>query len=388
MNIVTEGRLSTRTAAGLINYFNDYIGPYSHIYRYVWSVLVKGRSNGAELLNGESQVSKSKLNRHVQDRFGVSKRTANSIISDAKGQLRALKELKNTEQRQRRIKIRELERQACKLDEKIRRLNPAVAANKATDKEARQYRKWKEFIYWKRQRLNKFKQRLDRQAWLIKHGVYRLCFGSRKLFAAQRRLRENSFRSHQGWYNAFVKNRDKNIFYLGSKDESCGNQMFQLEYDALKNMFKATVRTNNNDEKYIDGYIDFKYQRDRLIGQLAWNAAGRARVKEVLAGGKVKHKTVYNGDETPLSYRAVRRGNKWYLQVILTLMRDEQQPATEMGAGAIGLDYNDGLIAAAETDARGKLVGLREYWLAFHGAGGKAEAELRGAICACPYLIF
>ena len=380
MNIVTEGRLSTRTAAELISYFEDYIGPYSGIYRYVWSILVKGRSNGPELLNGEGHVSKSKLNTHVQGRFGVSKRTANSIISDAKGRLRALKELKYTEQRQRGVKIRELEGQVSKLDAKIKKLNPGVAANEATEKEFRQYRKWKESIYWKRQRLNKFRQRLKRQAWLIGEGVYSICFGSGKFYAAQRRLRENGFRSHRGWFNAFVKNRDKNIFYLGSKDEYCGNQMFQLEYDARKDMFKATVRTNNDDDKYIDGYIDFKYQRNRLIDQLAKNAAGAVKVKEVLADGKVKHKTVYNGDETPLSCRVVRRGNKWYLQVILTLARNEREMATEMGRGAIGLDYNDGLIAAAETDAHGKLVGMREYRLVFHGTGGKAQTEIREAV--------
>jgi len=380
LNIVTEGRLSTRAAADLINYFDSYVGPYSGIYRYVWSVLVKGRSNDRELLNGEGHVCKSKLNTHVQGRFGVSKRTANSIICDAKGRLQALKELKYVERRQRGIKIRELEGQVCKLDAKIKKLNPEVAANEATEKKLRQYRKWKMSIYWKRQRLNKLRQRLNRLCELIRLGAYRICFGSGKLYAARRRLRENGFRSHQGWYNAFVKNRDKNIFYLGSKDESRGNQMFQIEYDSQKDMFKATVRTNNDDEKYINGYVDFKYQRDRLIDQLAKNAAGAGKAKETLPDGKVKYKTVYNGDEAPLSCRAVRRGNNWYLQVILTLARDERDLVTATENGVIGLDYNDGLIVAAETDAHGKLTGMREYWLAFHGTGGKAESEIREAV--------
>jgi len=253
LNIVMEGRLSTRAAADLINYFDSYVGPYSGIYRYVWSVLVKGRSNEPELLNGEGHVNKSKLNAHVQSCFGVSKRTANSIISDAKGRLQALKELKYVEQRQRWLKIRELESQVCKLDAKIKKLNPGVAANEATEKEIRKYRKWKGSIYWKRQRLNKFRLRHNRQSDLIRRGVYSICFGSGKFFAAQRRLRENGFHSHQGWYNAFVKNRDKNIFYLGSKDEYCGNQMFQLEYDSQRDMFKVKVRTNNDNEKYING---------------------------------------------------------------------------------------------------------------------------------------
>jgi hypothetical protein len=364
----------------MISYFDSYVGPYCGIYRYVWSILVKGRSNEPELLNGEGQVSKSKLNTHIQERFGVSKRTANSIISDAKGRLKALKELKYLEKRQREVKIREIEGQVRKLEVKIKRLNPAIASNEVMDKELRQYRKWKADIYWKRQRLNKFKLRLNRLGELIRQGMYSVCFGTRKFFAAQRRLRENGFRSHKGWYNAFVKNRDKNIFYLGSKDECGGNQMFQLVYDSRRDMFKAAVRTNNDDEKYINGYINFEYQRKWLIDQLTKNAAGAVKVKETLPDGKVKYKTVYNGDETPLSCRAVKRGNKWYLQVILTLARNEQDLVTAMGNGAFGLDYNDGFIVAAETDARGKLVDLHEYRLLNHGTGSKAQTEIRETV--------
>ena len=341
---------------------------------------MKGRSNEPELLNGEGQVKKSKLNTHIQGRFGVSKRTANSIISEAQGRFQSLKELKYVEQRQRGHKIRELECQVSKLDAKIRKMNPGIAVNEATDKEIKQYRIWKQSIYWKRQRLNKFRLRLARQSELIRRGVYSICFGTAEFFSAQRRLRENGFRSHRGWYNAFVKNRDKNIFYLGSKDECCGNQMFQLKYDPRKDMFKATVRTNNDDKKYINGYVDFKYQKNALIEQLAKNAAGAGKVKEVLPDGKVKYKTAYNGGEAPLSCRAIRRGNKWYLQVILTLTRNEQDLATKIGNGAFGLDYNDGYIAAAETDAQGRLAGMHEYWLEFHGAGSKAESEIREAV--------
>jgi len=46
-----------------------------------------------------------------------------------------LKELKYVEQRQRGHKIRELECQVSKLDAKIRKINPGIAVNEATDKE-------------------------------------------------------------------------------------------------------------------------------------------------------------------------------------------------------------------------------------------------------------
>ena len=48
-------------------------------------------------------------NTHLQKTYGILKRTANSIIADAQGQLNALKELKAHEQKQLAHKIKVLE---------------------------------------------------------------------------------------------------------------------------------------------------------------------------------------------------------------------------------------------------------------------------------------
>lgn len=42
----------------------------------------------------------------------------------------------------------------------------------------------------------------------------KLCFGTKQLFNAQYHLSDNGFKSHTGWYNAFIKNRrQKHILY-------------------------------------------------------------------------------------------------------------------------------------------------------------------------------
>ena len=51
-----------------------------------------------------------------------------------------------------------------------------------------------------------------------------LCFGSRKLFHAQFNLKENSFASHDDWKKEWQRVRSSEIFILGSKDETAGNQ--------------------------------------------------------------------------------------------------------------------------------------------------------------------
>ena len=51
-----------------------------------------------------------------------------------------------------------------------------------------------------------------------------LCFGSKKLFRAQFALSENGFASHEEWKEMWQKERNSEIFVLGSKDETTGNQ--------------------------------------------------------------------------------------------------------------------------------------------------------------------
>ncbi|UKI49990.1 MAG: hypothetical protein L6U99_00575 [Clostridium sp.] len=42
--------------------------------------------------------------------------------------------------------------------------------------------------------------------------------------------------------NNYHKKRDKNIYYLGSKDETLGNQLAQLDYDIATSKFTLKIR--------------------------------------------------------------------------------------------------------------------------------------------------
>ena len=53
---------------------------------------------------------------------------------------------------------------------------------------------------------------------------------------------------------------------------------------------------------------------------------------------------------------------------------------TSSAYGVIGLDYNDGFIEVAETDASGNLVGQQHYGLRYHGTGTKAKTEIEQVI--------
>ena len=57
----------------------------------------------------DNQFNKSSYNTYLQNKYGITSRTAGSIISDAQGRYNALKELKKYEQKQLERKIAYLE---------------------------------------------------------------------------------------------------------------------------------------------------------------------------------------------------------------------------------------------------------------------------------------
>ena len=58
-----------------------------------------------------------------------------------------------------------------------------------------------------------------------------LCFGGKKLFHAQHSLEANGYSSFEDWLKEWQTARSSEIFSLGSKDETAGNQSCVLTYD-------------------------------------------------------------------------------------------------------------------------------------------------------------
>ena len=82
--IVTQ--LHEKLNKDIINYFDETVSTYSVAFRRTF-----------HKLNNNSKINISKLNTGIQKEYKVTKRTANSIIRDAKGRISALKELRETE---------------------------------------------------------------------------------------------------------------------------------------------------------------------------------------------------------------------------------------------------------------------------------------------------
>ena len=353
-----ETRISGKSE--LANYLNNYVTEYAAVTREMWH----------DMTSPDFSTKYPKISAyvsHICQKHGLLKRTVNAIRFDVQGRMKSLMELKKTELKQIVIKISMKEDKITDIWTQLDVLKPKAVANTLTDEELKKYRNLKMSLYWQKNKLNRLKQRRGKLEYQIANKIYAMCYGSKMMFDKQFRLTENGYKTHEKWHNEFVKARDKNIFYLGSADESFGNQMCWLRYDAVTDSFTLDIRkeykyckSNKVCDKYVGiGGLDFKYMKAELVTILAtYNTAG-------------------NGDY-PLSYRFHRVRNKWYLQVIFE--QSFEQFRTVSKYGTIGLDYNNGFIELSETDESGNLIFQKHYELEHHGTGNRAEAEIRDVI--------
>ena len=330
----------------LIEYFMWDMQKQNRLFRMVWKLIQT------------ITLPEHKLNTYLQHTYMIDKRTASTIIKTAKGHLKAIKELKKLEMNQLSNKITMIQKQITKLGNSISNLKNKVIRNKATTQELVKYRKLKQNIWQKKQRLNRMKQKLQQYQTLIRNDYYSICWGSKKLFKAQYHLKENGFKSHVGWLNTFRRKRDSQINFIGCHSEPCGNQNCQLTYHQESDTFSLKIRKDKeatedkNDKFVIISDLNFKYQKDKLI--------------EVISERR-----------TPFTFRILRRNRKWYVQVIFSWLQKKDEIINQTKYGTIGLDYNDGFISFSETDYYGNLIDLKHFPLCYHGTGNKANSEIQ-----------
>ena len=351
--VVIETRLNSNSE--LVTYLKNSINLYSLIYRKIWYEMIKSDFN-------IKYKNISEFQKHCRNTYDLHSRTINSIVHEIVAKKNAYMELKKTELKTVNQKIKELHYQIKKCIDYIEKNKPTVTKNHATSHQLYLYRKSKRRLFRLQKKLNKCnfcKQSLE---YIIDNQIYKICFGSKKQFNKQFHLNLNHYNTHEKWYNDFIKHRDKNMYFLGSKNESMGNLMIQLSYNSVSDTFDLQLRKINKPfksetNKYITySGLTFKYRKAELI-QLLTNQT-------------------LNVDTQPLTYRFIRRMNKWYLQVIFESRFEETEYVTSKFNGVIGLDYNDGFIQLSETDKSGNLIHLQKYDLKFHGCGNQAKTEI------------
>ena len=304
--IVTQ--LHEKLNKDIINYFDETVSTYSVAFRRTF-----------HKLNNNSKINISKLNTGIQKEYKVTKRTANSIIRDAKGRISALKELRETELKSitARIKylkdtvIPEMEQQ---LASNILKINLGKYVNYTKHKNLRRS------IVAKKNKLNRLKQRKLNIEYQLDSKNFNVCFGTKEL------ARKNKER--------FLAQRDSSMHYIGAKEEPACNQNFKLTFSKKNNQFEVRIRKDFcvvGSNKYLFGQIYFRHHKNKLI--------------EIL-----------KSKESPLSYKIIKRNGRYYLYCTFEIKYKSEEFLTRNSYGTIGVDFNKGFVAISETNKNGHLI--------------------------------
>ena len=170
---------------------------------------------------------------------------------------------------------------------------------------------------------------------------FKITFGTKKLF------RQN--------LEEFLNKRDNQMVFIGSKEEKGCNQTFQLKYISKINQFIIKIR---KDFKYKDKKGEERY----VYGQCFFNNH-KNLLKEIL-----------KSQSCPLTYRIIKRNNKYYLQCIFEV-DNKNTVLTRKTYGVIGVDFNKSFVTVSQTNKYGHLVKTDKMTYRFRN-GNKTENDL------------
>ena len=328
MKYTTETRLYIKNNKDIVDYFDEVKAQYNHIFRKVYHIIKNNPKLKINLLNTK-----------LQNKYGINKRTASSIIKTVQGRINSIRELKKTEIKQKQYKLE-------KISEKLEKLVPILLDLKLKAKENNiedliKYRNFKTKVAFMKIRKDKLVNKIKSLNYQLETDRFKITFGTKKLF--RKNLEE------------FLNKRDNQIVFIGSRDETGCNQTFQLKYVAKINQFTLKIRK------------DFKYKNEKgekryVYGKCFFNSHSKF-LREIL-----------KSKNFPLTYRIIKKSNKYYLQCIFEI-DNKNTVLTGRNYGVIGIDFNKGFLAISQTNKYGHLVKTDKMTYRF-GSGNKTKNDL------------
>ena len=327
--IVTQ--LHTSLNKDLIDYIDKTLPFYSKAVRESFHTIKNSKS-----------FNKSNYNSYLQQKYDITKRTANSIISDAQGRLNALIELKQYEQKQLKLKISNLEKNIIPKLVQKREINSKIL-NCGGKVSFIKQRNLRSKIVSKKNKLNCLKQKLSNITYQIENKKIKLCFGTRDLLKRD--------------YQKFKQKRDSQLSFVGCKSEPGCNQQLQLVFNPKNNQFKIKLRKDfgfkksKGKDKIVEGQVYFRNHKNKIV-------------------------FILKNKNSPLTYKIIKNNNRFYLYCTFEIQLEKEDYLTRSNYGTIGLDFNKGFVTLSETNNYGDLIDVDIFRYRFR-SGKKTKTDLQ-----------
>ena len=328
LKYTTETRLYTKNNEDVIAYFDEIKGQYNYILRKVYYII---RNN--------PKLKEHLLNTELQNEYSINKRTAASIIKIVQGRIDSVKESKKTEVKQKQYKLERISKKLEKLIPVL--LDLKLKARENDIKDLTKYRNLKTEVAFLKIRKDKLVNKIRSLNHQLETNKFKITFGTKKLL--KQSLEE------------FLKQRDNQIIFLGSKEEKGCNSTFQLRYVSKINQFVMKIRK------------DFKYKNTKGKERYVYGKCFFNNHKKLL-------KEILRSKNSPLTYQIIERNNKYYLQCTFEI-NNCNLSLTDNTQGVIGVDFNEGFVAISQTNKYGHLVSIDKMIYRF-GSGNKTKNDL------------
>ena len=312
--------LEEDNAKEIIEYFEETAGSYGFLKRCT-----------LHILKNCPEISRNDLNKLLQERFSVTVRTASSAIYEVEEIINSVLALipLNIEKLETRIENK------IKLIEKKKKEMAKIHASRKTN--TKRLGKLKFHIYNIYNSINRIRQKIKNLKRQLNEKKPDICMGTKKLARSDMK----SFKQH----------RDSQINYIGRACEKQGNTNFQMQYVKKGNFFTMKVRrdfgkwkVDRTPERFVYGKCYFKYGSRQLRDAMRDNTS-------------------------PVTVSVIKRDDRYYLFVIVTVSYENSAIVTRKGHGVIGIDFNKGFINICETDEKGNIVNVEKMKYPFGKAG-------------------
>ena len=327
--------LEEDNAKEIIEYFEETAGNYGFLKRCT-----------LHILRNCPEISRNELNKLLQERFSVTMRTANSAIHEVEGIISSALALipLNIEKFEARIDNK------IKIIEKKKKEMAKIHASRKTN--TKRLGKLKFHIYNIYNSINRIRQKIENLEKQINEKRPNICMGTKKLIRSD--------------VKAFKQHKDSKINYTGNARENQGNANFQMQYVKKGNFFAMKIRRDfgkwkedRSPERFAYGKCHFKYGGRQLRDALRDNAS-------------------------PVTVSVIRRNDRYYLFVTVTISYESSAIVTRKEHGVIGIDFNKGFINICETDEKGNIVSIEKMKYPFGKAGitNAGLASVISKVCA------
>lgn len=315
ITLVAESKLYVKDNLSLYNYFDD----YSKLFNFLVRRCIH------HLRHKLNELSESQYRTNLMKKFDLTNRMAKAIIRTAKNQLKLLTESA-------RYHFNNLYKRRKSFYKKIQKYKLMLSLSSTSSKQ-RKVAKLR--LFWTQMKLNKVNQ-------VIANGLKpHLTFGTKHFLKTNKQK--------------FFTKRDNQVVYIGDKNETCGNQQFQVQFKSKHNRFDYKLRLDtqwvSDSKKYIFGSFVLKNKEAK---------------KDIL-------KTLSNKKSNPLTYRILKRKGALYLQI---MYRKEITDITRYNHGVLGVDFNKGFISVSEIDSCGDLKSLTRYNYLHKGKATKTKTSM------------